>query len=62
MNKETIQNELRYNQEKLSLANTSGDSDLKKKAQNQLQILNLEMEIETQLERLLNEKGLNKFF
>ena len=50
MNKETIQNELRYNQERLRLANTSGDSDLKKKVQNQFQILNLEMEIRTPIE------------
>lgn len=52
MSKDDIKNELRYHQEKLRLANTSGDSDLKKKVQNQLQILNLEMEIETLKERI----------
>jgi hypothetical protein len=35
MSKDDIKNELRYNQEKLRLANTSGDRDLKKKVQNQ---------------------------
>jgi hypothetical protein len=31
MSKETINNELRYNQEKLRLANATGDGELKKK-------------------------------
>ena len=52
MSSDEIKNELRYNQEKLRLANTSGDNNLKKKVQNQLQILNLEMEIETLKERI----------
>ena len=52
MSRNEIKNELRYNQEKLRLANTSGDSDLKKTVQNQLQILNLRMEIETLQERI----------
>jgi hypothetical protein len=52
MSRDDIKNELRYNQEKLRLANTSGDTDLKKKVQTQLQILNLKMEIETLQERI----------
>jgi hypothetical protein len=52
MSTDEINNELRYNQDKLRLANTSGDTELKKKVQNQLQILNLEMEIETLRERI----------
>lgn len=52
MSREDIKNELRYHQEKLRLANTSGDSDLKKKLQNQLQILKLKMDIETIQERI----------
>lgn len=52
MSKEEIRNELRYHQEKLKLANTKGDPELKKKVQNQLQILNLKMEIETLRERI----------
>jgi phage host-nuclease inhibitor protein Gam len=52
MSRDDIKNELRYNQEKLRLANTSGDTDLKKQVQTQLQILNLKMEIETLQERI----------
>ena len=52
MSKEKIKNELRYNQERLRLANAEGNSELKKKLQNQLQILKLEMEIETLKERI----------
>lgn len=52
MGKDDIKNELRYHQEKLRLANTSGDSELKKKVQNQLQILYLKMDIETLQERI----------
>ena len=52
MSKEKIRNELRYNQERLRLANAEGNSELKKKVQNQLQILNLRLEIETLKERI----------
>lgn len=52
MSREDIKNELRYHQEKLRLANTFGDNDLKKKLQNQLQILKLKMDIETIQERI----------
>lgn len=52
MSREEIRNELRYHQEKLRLADTKGDPELKKKVQNQLQILNLKMQIETLKERI----------
>lgn len=52
MSREEIRNELRYNQEKLRIANTNGNTELKKKLQNQLQILKVEMEIETLKERI----------
>lgn len=52
MSREEIRNELRYNQERLRLANAEGNSELKKKVQNQLQILNLRLEIETLKERI----------
>lgn len=47
MNIDDIKNQLRYNQERLRLANTSADYDQKQKIQNQIKILNFKLEIET---------------
>lgn len=47
MDIEDIQNQLRLQNEKLRIANTTGKYDQKQKIQNQLKILNFKLEIET---------------
>jgi len=46
MNISDIKDQISLNQEKLRIANRSGDSDKKQKIQNQLTVLNFKLEIE----------------
>lgn len=47
MDIEDLQNQLRLQNEKLRIANATGNYDQKQKIQNQIKILNFKLEIET---------------